>query len=270
VEKIQIKNVCQSYSLPGKGKLSKTILEEVNLEIDQGQFVCIVGPSGCGKSTLLSIIGGLTKPAEGSIFVGSEKVTGPGKDRGVVFQGYALLLWRTVLENVELGLEIGGVSKKERIQIAREYLNLVGLSAYEKYYPSQLSGGMKQRVAIARALSYDPKILLMDEPFSALDAQTRELLQEELLEIWQKTKKTIIFVTHSVDEAVYLSNKVVVMGANPGRVIKTIDVNLSYPRSQSMKEFQGLRNEIWADIKAEVKESSTFATKSREEDYEIA
>lgn len=257
MDKILVKSVNHFFKLPGKDKGSVKVLEEINLDIEQGQFVCIVGPSGCGKSTLLNILGGLTKPTSGCVFVGPNQVTGPGKDRGVVFQGYALLPWRTVLANVELGLEIGKVPKNGRRELAREYLNLVGLSAYEKYYPGQLSGGMKQRVAIARTLAYNPKILLMDEPFSALDAQTREILQGELLEIWKKTKKTIVFITHSVDEAVFLANKVIVMGAHPGRIIRKISVNLPYPRNQASSEFQQLRQDIWSEIRNEVNSTTT-------------
>jgi NitT/TauT family transport system ATP-binding protein len=267
---IIIRNIEHYYKQPGRTNVKAKVLEQVSLEVEQGQFVSIVGPSGCGKSTLLSIIAGLTKADSGTIVVGTKEVNGPGKDRGVVFQGYALLPWRTVLSNVELGLEIDRVPKEDRVELARKYLNLVGLSQYEKYYPGQLSGGMKQRVAIARALAYNPQILLMDEPFSALDAQNREILQGELLQIWAKTKKTIIFVTHSVDEAVLLSNKVIVMGANPGRVIKSLDINLQYPRNQSTKEFQQLRQEIWNEISREVGVNSLAVVEERQDEYDIA
>jgi NitT/TauT family transport system ATP-binding protein len=267
MDKIIIKDIHHSFKQPGKKKEANHVLHEVTLEIEQGEFVCVVGPSGCGKSTLLSIIGGLTKPKKGSIYVDSQQINGPGKDRGIVFQGYALLPWRTVLKNVELGLEINKVPKNKRTELAREYLSLVGLKDYEKYYPGQLSGGMKQRVAIARALAYDPEILLMDEPFSALDAQTREILQAELLDIWIKTKKTIIFVTHSVDEAVYLSSRVVIMGANPGRVIKTIGVDLPYPRKQHHPSFQEIRQEVWSEIRNEVNANTA---EERREKYGIA
>ena len=249
MEKIIAKDIGHVYEQQSKNK----ILEGINLEIDSGQFVSIVGPSGCGKSTLLNIIGGLTKPTSGSVFIGKNQIMGPGKDRGIIFQGYALLPWRSVLSNVELGLEINQIPKKTRMELARKFLNLVGLSAFEKYYPSQLSGGMKQRVAIARVLVYDPKILLMDEPFSALDAQTREILQTELLEIWSKTKKTIIFITHSVDEAVFLSDKVLVMGSHPGRIISEISINLPYPRNRSLDRFQQIREQIWEEIRDEAK-----------------
>ena len=267
---IVIENVDHYYKNPGRGNKRTKVLDNVSLEVDQGQFVCIVGPSGCGKSTLLSIIAGLTKFASGSIMIDSKEIKGPGKDRGVVFQGYALLPWRTVLSNVELGLEINRVPKKERVELAREYLNMVGLSAYENYYPGQMSGGMKQRVAIARALTYNPQILLMDEPFSALDPQNREILQGELLEIWAKTKKTIIFVTHSVDEAVLLSNKVLVMGYSPGRIINTVHINMAYPRDQSTKEFQTLRQAIWSDISREVSGNLFETEEKRQKNHEIA
>jgi NitT/TauT family transport system ATP-binding protein len=268
---ILIKNIQHHFQKPGLRENSlKLVLTDVNLEVEQGQFVSIVGPSGCGKSTLLNIIGGLIKSTNGSILVDSKEIHGPGKDRGMVFQGYALLPWRTVLSNVELGLEINRVSKKERVELARKFINMVGLSEYEKYYPGQLSGGMKQRVAIARALAYNPKVLLMDEPFSALDAQTREILQGELLDIWAETKKTIIFVTHSVDEAVLLSNKIVVMGSNPGRIIKTLDVNLEYPRNQGAQMFQELRSQIWSEISEETSAGSINITKERQKKYEIA
>jgi NitT/TauT family transport system ATP-binding protein len=270
VEKILIKNIGHVYKHQSKNKNCIKVLEGINLEIDQGQFVSIVGPSGCGKSTLLNLIGGLIKPTSGCVFIGANQVTGPGRDRGMVFQGYALLPWRSVLSNVELGLEINKVPKKKRMELAREFLNLVGLSAFERYYPSQLSGGMKQRVAIARALAYDPKILLMDEPFSALDAQTREILQTELLEIWSKTKKTIIFVTHSVDEAVFLSNKVIVMGSHPGRITSEISINLPHPRNRSLNEFQQIRQKIWEEIKKEVKLNTIPTSSERHEGYEIA
>lgn len=268
MEAILIKDIEHIYEHKNKTRIK--VLEGINLEIREGQFVSIVGPSGCGKSTLLNIIGGLIKPTSGSILIGHDRVTGPGMDRGMVFQGYALLPWRSVLSNVELGLEINGFPKKKRRDLARQFLNLVGLSAFERYYPAQLSGGMKQRVAIARALAYDPEILLMDEPFSALDAQTREILQTELLEIWFRTKKTIIFVTHSVDEAVYLSSKIVVMSSHPGRVRNVMPVDLPHPRNRSSNEFQQIRQKIWEEIKKEVKMNTIPSSSERHEGYESA
>lgn len=270
LNKISVKNIEQFYKHPNNKKINIKVLEDINLDIEEGQFVCIVGPSGCGKSTLLNIIGGLVNPTKGNVLVDSNEVKGPGSDRGMVFQGYALLPWRTVLQNVELGLEINKVPKKRRKELAKKFIHLVGLSKYEKYYPGQLSGGMRQRVAIARGLAYDPKVLLMDEPFSALDAQTREILQQELLGIWEKTKKTIIFVTHSVDEAIYLSNEIIIMGSNPGRIVKTLNVNLPYPRSHDDSEFQRLRKEIWSEISDQVNTGSDTKNNQRCDNYEIA
>jgi NitT/TauT family transport system ATP-binding protein len=256
LKKISVKNIEQVYRHPTNKKIDIKVLDGINLDIEEGEFVCIVGPSGCGKSTLLNIIGGLISPTGGKVMVDSKEVSGPGSDRGMVFQGYALLPWRTVLKNVELGLEINKIPKDKREEIANKFIDLVGLSQYKKYYPGQLSGGMRQRVAIARGLAYDPEVLLMDEPFSALDAQTREILQHELLGIWEKTKKTIIFVTHSVDEAIYLANKVVVLGKDPGRIVSIIDVNLPYPRSTDNSQFQKLRKEIWEEISKQVKDNT--------------
>jgi NitT/TauT family transport system ATP-binding protein len=196
-------------------------LDQVSLEVGNREFVALLGPSGCGKSTLLYLIGGFLPVETGSISVDGKKIVGPGPDRGIVFQHFALFPWKTVRGNILYGLERQGMPKAEREQRAMDFIELVGLSGFEDSYPSQLSGGMKQRTAIARTLAFDPKILLMDEPFGALDAQTRGLMQEELLRIWQRTPKTVIFVTHDVQEAVYLADRVAVMSARPGR-IKTI------------------------------------------------
>ncbi|MDR2136721.1 MAG: ABC transporter ATP-binding protein, partial [Synergistaceae bacterium] len=195
----------------GKKQEWFTALENINLEVGDGEFLAIVGPSGCGKSTLLDLLAGLNFPTEGTIRVNGKEIAGPALDRGFVMQGYALFPWRTVIRNVQIGLEIQKVSRRERARIAREYLDLVGLSGFENHYPCELSGGMQQRVAIARALACNPKILLMDEPFAAVDAQTRELLQEELLRIWEKTRKTVVFITHSIEEAVFLAERVAIM-----------------------------------------------------------
>ncbi len=192
----------------------------VNLSINKGEFISIVGPSGCGKSTFLDLVGGLSKPSEGNIYIDGKPVEGPGLDRGIVFQQYALFPWRTALGNVEFGLESQNIPKNKRREIAQKYLSLVGLYSFEDRYPYELSGGMKQRVAIARALAFDPDILLMDEPFGALDAQTSEILQRELLHIWEETHKTILFITHSIDEAVFLSDRVAIMTARPGVIKK--------------------------------------------------
>lgn len=205
-------------------------LFDISLTIRKNEFVSLLGPSGCGKTTLIRIIAGLITPDRGEIVVEGKAVTAPGRDRCMVFQQFGLLPWRTVLSNVEFGLEIEGVAKEQRHTTACQYLELVGLKGFEGYYPHQISGGMQQRVGIARALSKKPQILLMDEPFGAVDAQTREQLQEELLKIWAQTDTTVIFVTHSIDEAIYLSDRVVVMQARPGRIKEEFAIDLPRPR----------------------------------------
>lgn len=229
----------------------------VTLSVKKGEFLAIVGPSGCGKSTFLDLVGGLSKPSEGSIYIDDKPVNVPGLDRGIVFQQYALFPWRTALGNVELGLESMNVAKKERTEIAQKYLSLVGLSGFENHFPYQLSGGMKQRVAIARALAYNPDILLMDEPFGALDAQTREILQIELLRIWEETHKTILFVTHSIDEAVFLADRAAIMTARPGTIKQVVDIPLSRPERfeddiRSADDFVQARHALWELLKEEV------------------
>jgi NitT/TauT family transport system ATP-binding protein len=208
-------------------------LSDVSLQIAEGEFVSIVGPSGCGKSTLLYMVGGFVAPSRGAVSVAGKPVTGPGPDRGPVFQEFALFPWKTVLGNVMYGLLQQGVSKPEAEAKARALISLVRLTGYEKFYPKELSGGMKQRVAIARTLAYGPTILLMDEPFGALDAHTRTGLQNELLEIWERDRKTVLFVTHSVEEAVFLSDRVVVLTRSPGRVKATVDIDLPRPRRRA-------------------------------------
>jgi len=205
-------------------------LYNISLAIRKNEFVSLLGPSGCGKTTLIRIIAGLLPADCGEVLVNGQAVTIPGRDRCMVFQQFGLLPWRTVLSNVEFGLEIEGVPKDERSALAGQYLELVGLKGFEHYYPHQISGGMQQRVGIARALSKKPDILLMDEPFGAVDAQTREQLQEELLKIWSRTDTTVVFVTHSIDEALYLSDRVVVMQARPGRIKEEVSVDLPRPR----------------------------------------
>ncbi len=205
-------------------------LYNVSLSVRDSEFVCLLGPSGCGKTTLIRIIAGLIPADRGEVSVNGAPVTTPGRDRCMVFQQFGLLPWRTVMGNVEFGLEIEGVPREKRQRICKEYLKLVGLAGFEHYYPHQISGGMQQRVGIARALSKQPDILLMDEPFGAVDAQTREQLQEELLKIWDKTKNTVLFVTHSIDESIYLSDRVVVMQARPGCIKQEVAVDLPRPR----------------------------------------
>jgi NitT/TauT family transport system ATP-binding protein len=232
-----------------------TALNGVSLDIRPGELMVVVGPSGCGKSTLLDLLAGLTAPTSGEIVINGSVVSGPGLDRGVVFQQYALLPWRTAQGNVEFGLEAKGVDRRERADRARAYLDLVGLGGFERRYPHELSGGMKQRVAIARSLAFDPEVLLMDEPFAALDAQTRETLQDELLRIWSHTRKTVVFITHGIDEAVYLGQRVAVLTPRPGRVREVIEVDLSHrveqddPRSSA--EFAHFRHRVWSALRAE-------------------
>jgi len=214
-------------------------VEDFNLNISDGEFVSLLGPSGCGKSTLLYIIAGFISPTEGRILVSDDEITGPGTDRGVIFQEYALFPWKTVLENVQFGVEHAR-SEKNSEEIARKYISQVGLDGFENSYPKELSGGMKQRVATARTIAYDPDILLMDEPFGSLDAQTREILQDEILEICEQSQKTVVFVTHSVEEAVYLSDRIAVMTAHPGTKKNVIDVNIDRNSSrQAIIESEG-------------------------------
>jgi NitT/TauT family transport system ATP-binding protein len=206
-------------------------LDGINLCVREGEFLCIVGPSGCGKSTLLNVVAGFDAPDEGHVLAAGKPINGPGPDRIVVFQETALFPWLNVRSNVEFGLRLAGIGRKERRQRADHYLELVGLTKYAKSFVHELSGGMKQRVQIARSLAVDPRILLMDEPFAALDAQTRDVLQEELQSIWQRTGKTILFVTHNVREAVLLADRVVVMTPSPGRIKRELAINLEHPRS---------------------------------------
>jgi len=228
---IEIDHVTQAFATAGRGR--HVAISDIDLSIADGSFVSILGPSGCGKSTLLYIIGGFVKPTEGAVRVQGKTVTGPGPDRGPVFQEFALFPWKTVLGNVAYGLRQQGASKVEAEEKARRLIAMVGLSKYEGFYPKELSGGMKQRVAIVRTLAYNPAVLLMDEPFGALDAHTRTRLQNDLLDIWERDRKTVLFVTHAVDEAVYLSDKVVVMTSSPGRIKTVVDIDLPRPRVRS-------------------------------------
>jgi NitT/TauT family transport system ATP-binding protein len=258
--KIQASEVHRQFQVKNASgkKTELLVLDDFNLQVREGEFLSILGPSGCGKSTFLNMLAGLDKQDGGQILVDSQPVNDRSFDRGMVFQGYALFPWRTVLENVEIGLQIRGLDKKEREEIARYYLTMVGLSSFANRYPHQLSGGMKQRVAIARVLAYQPDIMLMDEPFAALDAQTRETLQLELIRIWEADKKTIVFITHSIDEAILLSDRVAVMTARPGRVKEIIEVSLPRPRTEEIRnstEFAEIRQYAWSLIKDEVTKS---------------
>ena len=230
---IQVENLTVAYDKPRAAE-KLIAVSDANLEIARGTFVTIVGPSGCGKSSLLLTIAGLVKPASGCVRVNGQPVSGPGRDRAVVFQDFALMPWRTVLANVRFGLELQrlpGLTAEDLTARAHRYVELVGLKGFEHYHPHQLSGGMRQRVGIARALAVDPEILLMDEPFGSLDAQTRDQMGRELIAIWEQNKKTALFVTHSIDEAIFLADQVVVMAANPGRITEMISVELPRPRS---------------------------------------
>jgi NitT/TauT family transport system ATP-binding protein len=227
-------------------------LADVDLGIRQGEFCCFIGPSGCGKSTLLRIIDGLIAPTAGQVVIDGVRTTGPRTDLAVVFQSFNLLPWRTVAANVALGLEDRGVPKGKRLASAREWLGMVGLAGFEDFYPSQLSGGMQQRVGIARALAVEPSILLMDEPFGSVDAQTRLIMQSELLRIWAGDRKTVIFVTHDVEEALFLGDRVVTFSERPGRIVDTIDVPFERPRVDALRgdpEFARLKEQLWEKLK---------------------
>jgi NitT/TauT family transport system ATP-binding protein len=249
--KLEIKEVGKIFKTKSG---ETTALEKTSFTIEDGEFVTILGPSGCGKSTVLRIVAGLEESTSGQVLLDGQEINGPGPDRGMVFQSYTLFPWLTVKENITFGLKLQGVSQKERDDIAGHYLQLIGLEGFEKHFPIQLSGGMKQRVAIARALANDPKILLMDEPFGALDAQTRNIMQEVLLKAWEDSKKTILFITHDVDESIFLADSVYVMTARPGRLKKKVPINLERPRDFSVKatlEFSEYKEELLSLIREE-------------------
>jgi len=233
-------------------------LSSVEFKVTAGEFVTLVGPSGCGKSTLLYILGGFIAYDGGLVEVGGKAVTGPGVDRGIVFQEYALFPWLTVVQNIRYGLEMTGVERRKRDEIVERLVHTIGLEGFEHRFPRELSGGMKQRVAIARTLAYDPKILLLDEPFGALDAQTRETMQDELLRLWQATRKTVVMVTHDVNEAVYLSERVLVMSQRPGRIVQefAISIDRSGDRETTIlnDNYNRLRNEVWLTVRRQVSE----------------
>jgi NitT/TauT family transport system ATP-binding protein len=236
-------------------------LADVDLAIEDGEFVTIVGPSGCGKSTLLMLIAALLAPSRGAVRLDGRLVTAPGSDRALVFQDFALLPWRTVLANVALGLELKGVPAQKRDAIARRHIAMVGLGAFAGHYPHQLSGGMRQRVGIARALAVEPEVLLMDEPFGALDAQIRQVMGCELLRIWERGRKTIVFVTHDIDEAIYLADRTIVMSASPGRIIADIPITLQRPRPLEIRNdpaFTAYRQRIWDLLEQEVLASNSW------------
>jgi NitT/TauT family transport system ATP-binding protein len=255
--KIRFDNVEFTYT-PPNGRPVKA-LEQFRLDVAKDEFIAIVGPSGCGKSTLLYLVGGFLPLEQGEILVNGCKVTRPGPDRGIVFQHFALFPWKTVRQNVLYGLERKKMGTAKRHELAQKYIDLVKLAGFEDSWPAQLSGGMKQRVAIARTLATDPDVLLMDEPFGALDAQTRGILQEELLTIWGSTRKTVLFVTHDVHEAVLLADRVVVMSARPGRIKSTIKIDLPRPRTKDVTrspQFINYCQEIWDLVHEEAVKAS--------------
>ena len=241
---IELKNVCYAYG-------NEIAFRYINLNIQKGESVIIQGPNGCGKSTLLNIIAGLDTPTSGAVYIDGKKIEGTGTERGVVFQQYALFPWLTVLKNVMFGLKLQGKSDAEAKEIAMKYIKMVQLEDFVNHYPKELSGGMKQRVAIARAYAVKPEVLLMDEPFGALDAQTRTQLQTELLKTWESERKTCFFITHDVDEAIILAQRVIVMSARPGRIKDIVDIDIPYPRDQETKmspRFMELKNHIWSQV----------------------
>jgi NitT/TauT family transport system ATP-binding protein len=240
--KLEIRNLNQSFLRDDGSRL--VVLDNISLEVNDKEFVCILGSSGCGKTTLLRMIAGLDTAESGSIVLDGEEMKGTNPKVGMVFQEYSLFPWRTVIDNIAFGLEMQGMKKEERFRVAEQYLGLVNLTQFRDSFPSELSGGMRQRVAVARALALDPVLLLMDEPFGALDAQTRNMLQKELLDIQEATKKTIIFITHSVDEAVYLSDRIIVLTPRPGRVCRIFPVGLPRPRDRTSPEFAQVRREV--------------------------
>jgi NitT/TauT family transport system ATP-binding protein len=241
-DQIEVKNVTFEYQVE-KGRV--LAIKDINFAVGQSEFVCLLGPSGCGKTTILNILAGLLQPTAGEIRIGSAPVNGSRQNRGVVFQDFAQLFpWRTAQYNVEFGLEMRKIDKATREKTALEFLRLVGLEKFADVYPHQLSGGMQQRVAIARSLAYNPQVLLMDEPFAALDAMTRDDMQQLLTDVWQKTKKTIVYITHNVAEAVFLGDKVIVLNAHPGTVKAEVTLDLPRPRDPLSEEFVAKQREI--------------------------
>ncbi len=252
--KLQIEQVARVFPPASKGGQPTRALEPTDLAIDDNDFVTILGPSGCGKSTLLRIVAGLDRPTSGSVRLDGVAVSGPGSDRGMVFQSYTLFPWLTVAENIGFGLREKGMAASDARDITDRYIDRVGLKGFEKHWPKQLSGGMQQRTAIARALANDPKILLLDEPFGALDNQTRSLMQEMLLGIWERDQKTVLFVTHDIEEAIFMGSRVVVMTARPGRIKADIAIDLPHPRSYKLKttpEFTALKQRLVDEIRVE-------------------
>lgn len=250
---LSIKNLSKSFRNSGK-----ETLQNINLDIEEGEFICLVGPSGCGKTTLLNIIAGLEEPTSGHVLMADEVVTKPGADRVVMFQEPALFPWLNVLDNVKFGMRLKGIDKKEQNERAEEYLKMVHLWDFRSYLVHELSGGMKQRTALARALALDSRVLLMDEPFSSLDKQTTNMLRAELLDIWERTGKTLIFVTHSVEEAVYFATRLVVLSDNPGNIKEIHNIDLPRPRQIETKEFLKVRSKILNSVRSEAKKNAKY------------
>ncbi|HTX52579.1 MAG TPA: ABC transporter ATP-binding protein [Candidatus Baltobacteraceae bacterium] len=249
--KLEVRNVSKTFRGPTGAPMP--VVEDLSLAVAPLEFVALLGPSGCGKSTLLRIIDGLIAADAGTVWLDGEDVTGtPGRGRGMVFQTFDLLPWRTALENVEFGLEVQGLAKAERRRLAQAYVELVGLAGFEHAYPYQLSGGMQQRIGIARAFAIRPEVLLMDEPFGALDVQTRDIMQDELLQIWDREQKTVLFVTHGIEEALYLADRIIVFSPRPARIVREFTVPFGRPRLEALKTdagFQALRRDIWEILK---------------------
>ena len=241
MEVVKIENATRVYKI---GEVETKALAGVDLSIQTGEFTALVGPSGSGKTTLLQLIGCLDQPTSGELYLKDRPIVRPGPERGMIFQEFALFPWKTVIKNIEFGLEIKGLSNRERTKIACRYIDLIGLHGFEDSYPHEISGGMKQRVAVARALANDPEVLLMDEPFGTLDAQTRNLMQEELLSIWKNTGKTILFVTHCVNETSFLAQRAIVLTPRPGRIRKIIPIDLKHPRKRNSQETDAIKNRL--------------------------
>jgi NitT/TauT family transport system ATP-binding protein len=254
---LEVSGVHKAYARNGK---SLAIVDIGEFAVREGEFVTLIGPSGCGKSTFLHIMGGFIKPEAGSIRVDGREVSGPGPDRGMMFQEFSLFPWKSVAGNIAWGLEAQGFDKSRIEEIVERQLAMIGLADFRDHYPAELSGGMKQRAALARVLAFDPKVLLMDEPFGALDAQTREGMQEELMNLWERTKKTVVFVTHDIDEAVFLADRVVVLTARPARVREEVKIDLPRPRDIAVRKSVKLleyRNYIWDMIRSESRQTGS-------------
>ncbi len=244
--KVCVKKVSKLF-IDEAGRQVKAI-DEVSFEVHDGELLCILGPSGCGKTTLLRMLAGLDRPTTGELYLKGMPIVRPGPERGLIFQEFALFPWKTVIKNIEFGLEIKGLSISERSKIARKYIELIGLNGFEDSYPHEISGGMKQRVAVARALANEPEVLLMDEPFGTLDAQTRHSMQEELLSIWRNTGKTILFVTHCVNETAFLAQRALVLSPRPGRIREIVPIDSKHPRKRNSEQTDGIKNKLMSLI----------------------